>query len=454
MAAGAQRYTAVAIVLHWATAVAILFMLPLGFWMHEQAEHGDVSEGVFRAFQLHKSIGLTVLALSLVRLGWRLTHPVPPLPPHMPAWEKFAAKATHWAFYALMIGLPLSGWLYVSSGWSVHEDEPLVVATYYFGLFRVPALFGLPQAGEALRAVVAEGALAAHASMAFAAIGLAGLHVVAAVKHHLFDKDAVLAQMVPGLRAPFETEAPPKNPVRLAVLGIGLGLTALALASALYAASTFGRAGAPAPPQTGSSIEIAEVPVEQTEGPAVGEGDDAADVPTAAPAGVSSWRVDPRTSSLGFAFMYDDGEGEPTRFEGRFARWRADIRFDPADLDASSAVVTIETASATDGVQIHDNALPTEPWFDANAHPTAEFRTTSIRRDGDGYLARGELAIKGRTRNVELPFTLSIEADRASMRGRAVIDRRDFDIGERSDAADFISRDVEIIVRLEAVRAP
>lgn len=448
MDAGAQRYTAVAIVLHWAIAAAVLFLLPLGFWMHEQAEHGDVSEGVFRAFQLHKSIGLTVLALSLVRLGWRLIHPVPPLPPHMPAWERFAAKATHWGFYALTIGLPLSGWLYVSSGWSVHEDEPLVVATHYFGLFRVPALFGLHQAGEGLRAAAAEGALTAHAAMAYAVIGLIALHVIAALKHHLFDKDAVLAQMVPGLRAPFATEPPPKNPVRLAVLGIGLGFTALALASALYAASTFSQAPQP---HAESSIEIVEE--EHGEAPAAGD-DDEAELPAAAPAGAPSWRVDPRASSLGFAFAYDDGESEPTRFEGRFTRWRADIRFDPADLDASSAVVTIETASATDGVQIHDNALPTEPWFDAAAHPTAVFRTTSIRRDGDGYIARGELTMKGRTRDVELPFTLSIEAGRAAMRGRAVIDRRDFDIGERSDAADFISRDVEIIVRLEAVQAP
>ena len=87
MSATAQRYTAVAIVLHWAIAFAVVFMIPLGFWMHEQAEHGDAATGLFRAYQLHKSIGLTVLALSLVRLGWRLTNPPPPLPAHMPRWE-------------------------------------------------------------------------------------------------------------------------------------------------------------------------------------------------------------------------------------------------------------------------------------------------------------------------------------------------------------------------------
>ena len=77
MAASNTRYTAFAIVLHWAIAFAILFNLPLGLWMHEQAEHNQIGEGVFRAFQLHKSVGLTVLALSLARLGWRLGHQPP-----------------------------------------------------------------------------------------------------------------------------------------------------------------------------------------------------------------------------------------------------------------------------------------------------------------------------------------------------------------------------------------
>jgi cytochrome b561 len=74
MAMQTERYTAVAIVLHWAIAVAVLFMLPLGFIMHERAEHGDASQALFEAYQLHKSIGLTVLVLTLVRLAWRLTH--------------------------------------------------------------------------------------------------------------------------------------------------------------------------------------------------------------------------------------------------------------------------------------------------------------------------------------------------------------------------------------------
>jgi cytochrome b561/polyisoprenoid-binding protein YceI len=447
MAVTAQRYTAVAIVLHWAIAFAIAFMIPLGFWMYIQAENRVATEDVFRAFQLHKSIGLTVLALSLVRLGWRLANPPPPLPDHMPAWERFVAKATHWAFYALTIGLPLSGWLYVSAGWSIHENEPLPVPTHYFGLFTVPHLFDLQSASVDVREGAAEAAFTAHWVMAYTMIGLAALHTLAALKHHIFDRDLVLAHMVPGLRAPFETEAPPKNPGRLAVLGFGLSLSAVALAAALFA--LFGSGGGAPAPQQQSTIEIAEPGAPAPATTPSAEPNAIAPAPDgAAPA----WRVNAASSSIGFAFSLDDGSGA-SRVQGRFTRWRADIRFDPANLDRSSALVTIETASATTGVSAQDSALPTAPWFDAASHPTATFRASEFRRRGQGYEARGTLTIKGRDRNVGLPFTLIIDGDTAVMNGTITIDRRDFDIGEDTEADEMVSRDVEVTVRVEATRA-
>jgi cytochrome b561 len=454
VAATAQRYTAVAIVLHWAIAVAILVMLPLGFWMHESLEEGNVSDGVYGAFQLHKSIGLTVLALSLVRLGWRLANPPPPLPEHMPAWERIAARATHWAFYGLMIGLPLTGWLYVSTGWSIHDDASLPVATRWFGLFQVPALFGLNQASEEMRSATATAAFTAHWLLAYAAIGLAALHVLAALKHHVFDKDAVLAHMAPGLRAPFEAEPPPKNPIRLAVLGGGLGVTTIALAAALFAISGY-VANSSAPTQAPSTFEVVEpaptpAPTTTTQTPAV-ESTTAAPAPGAAAA--PTWRVNPAASSIRFAFTVDDGAGE-SRFEGRFTRWRADIRFDPNNLDASEVTVTIDTASADDGVATHNSYLPQEPWFNAAQYPSAAFTASNFRRTDSGYEARGRLTIKDRGRDVALPFTLTINGDRAVMNGQLAIDRRAYDIGVRTEADEMVSREVQVNVRVEAVRAP
>lgn len=449
MSATAQRYAAVAIVLHWAIAAAILFMIPLGFWMHEQSEDGNVSSGLFAVYQLHKSIGLTVLALSLVRLGWRLANPPPPLPEHMPGWEKFVAKLTHWAFYGLMIGLPLTGWLYVSAGWSIHDEAPLPVPTHWFGLFQVPHLFGLNQASLDVREDAAEAALTAHAYLGFTALGLVALHVAAALKHHIFDRDETLAHMVPGLRAPFEKEAPPKNPVRLAVLGVGLSLVVVAAAAALFTVATLNTT----PTTWGPETELTENEPDATtpQAPTVAGESNAA--PTA-PAGVPAWRVDQRASSIGFGYQYIDESGE-TSFDGRFTRWSADIRFDPNNLEQSNVTVRIELTSARTGVDAHDSALPGPGWFNAQVQPTATFRSTRIRSRGDGqYEARGDLTIRGETKSIDLPFTLTIDGDRASMSGSTRIDRRDFDIGDPGAGDDLISREVTINVRVEATRAP
>lgn len=455
-----QRYTAVAIVLHWAIAFAILFNIPLGLWMHARAEANDISEGVFRAFQLHKSIGLTVLALSIIRIGWRLTNPQPPLPTHMPTWEKRTARVTHFLFYVVMLALPLTGWLYVSAGWSVHTDHPLVVPTRYFGLFHVPDLFGLSRADDDTRATSAFAALRVHWALGWTTLALTALHVGAALKHQFFDRDEVMAQMVPGLPAPFAKGDKPREAARLATLGFGLSVTALLALLALYTVFTLpmSSTAAPAP----STFQTVETPPSETVDTSTAGTTTAsttgtttrATPPTPAQGGVVNWRVNTAASSIGFSFVYQDPENGDTTFNGRFGQWRADIRFDPNDLAHSSAVVIIQVASASDGVDIHDRGLPTAEWFDAASHPTAEFRTTSIRRSGSGYEAAGQLTIKGHAQPVTLPFTLTSDGDRAGMSGRLTINRRDFDIGVHSDANDMISQNVTISVRVDATRAP
>jgi cytochrome b561/polyisoprenoid-binding protein YceI len=449
MAVSSERYTAVAIVLHWAIAAAILFQLPLGFIMHQRAEAGDLSQGVFAAYQLHKSIGLTVLALTLARLGWRLTHKPPPLAAGMPAWERFAARATHWGFYALTLALPLTGWLYVSAGWSVHENASLAVPTRWFGLFEVPHLFSLPQAPDEVRAQTAQTALNAHAALAYAAIALAALHVAAALKHHFFDRDATLTHMVPGLRAPVGGAAP-RSIARSAVLGLGFAGIAASLIAALLSVADLA-----APRQAPSQFDL----VEQETAPPVSAPDltappEATPLAPAPPAQPGAWIVDQRASALRFAYVYADESGE-SRFNGRFTRWRADIRFDPDALDDSAIVVRIETASAQTGAALHDNALPTAAWFNSSAHPSAEFRATRVTaRGGDAYTAHGALTLRGQTRHVDLPFTLTISGDRAAVSGSTRIDRRDFGVGNEDAGDDLISREVEISVRVEATRAP
>ena len=106
MSTSSSRYTNMAVFLHWLIAVAIIFQLGLGWRMGDEPK----GAGLYVLFQLHKSIGFTILLLSVLRLLWRLTHKVPILPNTMPQWEKTAASLAHWAFYGIMFGLPLTGW--------------------------------------------------------------------------------------------------------------------------------------------------------------------------------------------------------------------------------------------------------------------------------------------------------------------------------------------------------
>ena len=186
------RYGAVAMTLHWALAAMILCNAGLGFFM---TRLDATDERTFALFQLHKSIGLTILMLSLLRLGWRLVNPIPALPSGMSAWERFAARGVHVLFYVLMISIPLMGWATVSSA-------PLAVPTTWFGLFEwphMPFLADLPRAEKRM----IEGPLAVtHSLLALAMLGLVALHAAAALKHQFRDKDDVLKRMLPWTKLP------------------------------------------------------------------------------------------------------------------------------------------------------------------------------------------------------------------------------------------------------------
>ncbi|RVQ66083.1 cytochrome b [Croceicoccus ponticola] len=167
------RYNGVARALHWTIAVLIIGNL-LGGFLH------DALEPFVRIMPLHKAVGLTVLALSLVRAVWRLTSKAPPLPADMSRWETGAAHATHFAFYLLIIALPLTGWIVASAG-----KYPLS----WFGLFDVPKL--AVTRDDALYAIGHEG----HELMGVMAAVLIALHVGAALRHHFVLKDNVLRRM-------------------------------------------------------------------------------------------------------------------------------------------------------------------------------------------------------------------------------------------------------------------
>lgn len=189
MAMANNRYSTVAIVLHWVIAGLILFNLYLALQF-------DGLRGLakFNAFQLHKSVGLTVLMLSLARLAWRLTHRPPPLPAEMPAWAKFGAHAAHWLLYGLMIGIPLTGWVVVSA-------SPTNLPTVIFKTIPWPHLGFIHDLAMPVRRSLEDQVEQVHMLLGFGMGFLIILHVAAALKHQFLNRDEVLGHMLPFVRS-------------------------------------------------------------------------------------------------------------------------------------------------------------------------------------------------------------------------------------------------------------
>lgn len=175
----AVSYTRTAIGLHWIIALAILASFTLGLYMSDL----PLSPIKLKLYSWHKWAGVTIWLLVVVRLLWRFTHR-PPALPSMPAWQHVTAEAMHWLLYIVMIAVPLSGWLMSSAkGFQ----------TVYFGLLPLPDLLAKNKAlGETLTTL--------HQVLNFTMAGMVVAHAAAAIKHHVFDHDDVLARMLPFLR--------------------------------------------------------------------------------------------------------------------------------------------------------------------------------------------------------------------------------------------------------------
>ena len=186
MTALVRRYTKTAIALHWLIAAMILTNLLIVWTVDVLPE-----DRVRAAINLHKSIGLTVLGLVIVRFLWRQTHTPPPLPAEYPTIEKRGAHAVHLIFYAVMFALPLTGWMH-DSAFKGAAEHPLTI----FGLpwFRIGAIASLPQPQKEHWHDVF---FSWHAAAAYALYALFVLHIGGALKHQFIDKKPELQRMSP-----------------------------------------------------------------------------------------------------------------------------------------------------------------------------------------------------------------------------------------------------------------
>lgn len=172
-----ERFGAVTKLFHWVTFALVALLFALGWYMVDL----PIDPRTFELYALHKSLGLTVLGLTLLRFAWRTANPTPVALGDLAAWQRSAARVVHGALYAILIALPMSGWLLSSAA----DFLPS-----WFGLFELPALV---EPDDQLR----EQTIILHRVLGWILLAVLGAHVAAAVHHHAVHKDATLQRMLP-----------------------------------------------------------------------------------------------------------------------------------------------------------------------------------------------------------------------------------------------------------------
>ncbi|WP_084419994.1 cytochrome b/b6 domain-containing protein [Henriciella litoralis] len=387
-----SRYSAVAIALHWVIALAIGFMIWLGWNM----------DGNEARYQLHKSVGITILLLTVARIVWRLINRPPPLPAGMPAYERAASHFVHIAFYTLLIVMPLSGWLLVSTSYDF--DVPTVL----YGQVSWPDLPGVgPLSNETGHGIIEF----VHSKLAWVMIGLVALHVAGAIKHEVSSEEGVLKRMLPGLFGKADAPSPPPSGFFIA-FGAAIALFLLiAFVPPLFSGSSQASSSAQDSPAQSSGIE-------------------------------PNWNVDYDASSIQFS-----GTHENARFEGGFSDWTADIQFDKDALDTSAVKVTVRTASASTGKKLYTDSLKSGEWLNPSDYPEAVVSLTDFKATANGYTAEATLTLKENSVSFPFNFTLTEEGDQTRMTGEAQLERKPLDLGQKSDpGADWVSETIDINV--------
>ena len=411
------RYSRTAMALHWLLAAAIAFQYGLG----EAFAHLPRGKLLFDTAQFHKSIGITILLLTIIRLAVRFAKPRP-APLGESGWAQRLSGIVHWGFYAFMIAAPLSGWLATSTS---KYDIP----TYLFNAVPWPDFPFVAGMEAAAKHDLHEVAESVHEVIAKLGIALFLLHVIGALRHQWLLKEALIERVVP-VRGPLSRVA--GSALILALAGTAFALMQIGESPAVVPAANTKLLSAPANPAAATPVPAPVAAPLPPAAPVVAE--DAAKPeekvsiadPDAIPAGdTPRWTPAPG-GQLGFATSWL-GSG----VNGRFNSWAADIRFNPDALAASTIKVTIDLATANSGDGERDSTLKGSDFFNTAAHPKAVWTSNSIRSlGGTRYRADGSLSLRGVSQSVPLAFTLDIKGKEARVSGSASLNRTSFGVGQ------------------------
>ena len=382
---------------HWLTALLVLVLIPFAV-IANQLPYDTSEQLALKAylFSLHKTLGVAVFFVALLRIVWAMTQPKPaPLYPRRRR-ETLLAETAHWLLYGSLVLAPLSGWIHhaATAGfapiwWPFGQSLPLVpksasVEAISYGLHWV--------FGKVMTATIL-------------------LHIAGALKHAFIDRDSTLARMISGTAAP-ASPAPHRSSTK-PLLG-----ALVVWAAVLAGAGAFGLYGGHQTTAQAAQLETV----------------------------TSDWVVQEGTITLAVTQF-------GATVAGNFADWTADITFNPEINGAISgtAQVVIATGSLTIG-SVTTQALGPD-FFSATAFPTATF-TADLVSQIDGYTAEGTLQIRDTSIPVQMPFRLSLDGDTANVLAELTLDRRDFGIGANMNDEAALAYSVKVTIALSASGTP
>ncbi|WP_370338818.1 cytochrome b/b6 domain-containing protein [Parvularcula marina] len=389
-------YHRVAKALHWLIAVLIIAQFVGGKFM---THLGLGTDEKFFVYQMHKSFGFIILGLSLYRLYWRLTHPVPALPTGMSKAEQVIAPITHWLFYGFMIAVPLTGWLYVSAQSGVDTKIFFLIPVFHFPV---------PES-DFWRGAFDN----AHSALATAMIGLLVLHVAAALKHHYMSRDETFLRMLPAKEAATGRIAVP------AITGALVAVAALYLVVMLVWGEDDHHGSTPTDEMT--AIEQ----IGRTSG------------------GPHEWSLLPEESYVqltGSAF----GAEKTVHIDDVAAEIVLDLEH-PEEAGAIRAQIGL--TSLDSGEAITNDELKGAGWFSVAEYPAAMFVSDEIIATAQGFVAKGMLTIREVSQPIDLPFTVTMEGVTAIASAEVVVDRTAFGLG--GDGAG-VTPQVTVTLHIEA----
>ncbi|MBI1300724.1 MAG: hypothetical protein GC137_03605 [Alphaproteobacteria bacterium] len=411
-------------IIHWSTALIIMGLLFLGFYMTTL----DYSTDKLALYDLHKSFGLLILLLFVVRLAGYAVFPKPkPLETHK-KWEKILSKSVHYLFYAVLIFLPMSGWVMSSAG---------EYAVKFFGL-NVPAIVVKDER-------LFNNSRDVHQIFAFILLAALFLHIAGAYKHHFIDRDETLERMT-------------KAPMKVYVLIFLTGAIALfylpTLGLVMYDVSEDLIEDLTDDSQDDRDKDLKKRHKEKRETLKNKEKreersdfikDNVLDSNT-------KWTIDPEQSVVTFtAKQYGQD------FEGSFEIAQAEIFFDPEKLEQSRVRILMDIASINTGSKDKDSQAVSADWFHATEYPHAIFESENFEQTKQGYVAKGTLTIRGNKRPLDLPFTLEFGkndegARTADMQANLSLNRLDYGVGQGQWAAtDAIGGEIALDIYVSAI---